>query len=550
MAGDLSVGKGGIATLQVTSGGHVTNATARVGFASMSHGTVSVSGAGSLWQSTGGIELGSEVGTGEITVASGGKVESTTATIGELAGSHGAATVTDTGSIAVLSDKLEVGVLGSGELHVLSGGAVSAATAVVARDVGSTGTAEVTGAGSALSTTGAMYVGGSATAGGGAGRLDIAAGGSVTVGTQLKIWQNGFVTVNVGALNYSTLEMAGGVMTQAVIDSTGRSITGFGTLAGAVTGSGAITASGGTLTIGDPASAVGVNLTGTLSIAANAHAVLLDADRVALAMTTALAQGAQLSAANGYSLPAGRSLTGTDIATVHGAFTNGGTVNGPTAGGTQLSFTDAVDGAGLFTGNIQFDGAFSPGTGLATVSFAGNVSFGATSSLNIEIGGATTGLLDRIVVSGEAALNGTLDVDLVNGYHPALGDSLTVLTFVSRVGTFGGNSGTVLGGHLALAPQFTPNSLVLKALPAVPGDINLDGTVNIFDINAVSSNWNTAGPQGDANGDGTVNIFDVNVVSSNWGATNGGSTAVPEPSAALLAGLGVFVVLGLCQHRR
>ena len=79
---------------------------------------------------------------------------------------------------------------------------------------------------------------------------------------------------------------------------------------------------------------------------------------------------------------------------------------------------------------------------------------------------------------------------------------------------------------------------VFKFVP----DINLDGAVNIFDINLVSSRWGEAGPQGDANGDGVVNIFDINLISSNWGA--GGVTAVPEPAAwllTLLAALGLVV---------
>jgi hypothetical protein len=99
------------------------------------------------------------------------------------------------------------------------------------------------------------------------------------------------------------------------------------------------------------------------------------------------------------------------------------------------------------------------------------------------------------------------------------------MTFGSRTGDFASYTDTLLSGHLALKPQFTPNSLVLKARPAVDGDINLDGIVDIFDVNAVSSNWGTAGPQGDVNGDGAVNIFDVNVISANWGATGGGSAA-------------------------
>jgi hypothetical protein len=88
----------------------------------------------------------------------------------------------------------------------------------------------------------------------------------------------------------------------------------------------------------------------------------------------------------------------------------------------------------------------------------------------------------------------------------------------------------------------------------LPGDANFDGTVNIFDINQISSNWsgNTVVGNltpGDVNGDGIVNIFDINLVSSNWGASGGGgagvgaATAVPEPATIVSALMGA---LGLC----
>jgi T5SS/PEP-CTERM-associated repeat protein len=546
VGGDLSVGKGGTASLQITGGGHVTNTTARVGFAAGSQGTVTVDGAGSLWQNTDGIELGSEVGTGTLGVAGGGHVESTYATIGELAGAHGMATVSGVESAVTLSDKLEVGVIGSGELHVLAGGAVSAATAVVARDAGSTGAVEVTGAASALSTTGAMYVGGSAVANGGTAALDVTASGNVTTGTLLKVWQGGSITVNGGTLNYPALEMAGGSLTQGTIDLTGKTATGFGTLNGIVTGSGTVTASGGTLTLGDPASTAGVSLTGTLAVGANTHAILLDADRVDLGMTTTLAAGAQITAVNGLSLAAGRTFAAAGNATVGNAFTNGGIVNGPVAAGELLTFAGDVDGPGSFTGNIQFAGQLTPGTSLAPVSINGNATFASTATLRLLVSGAIAIPPGSMIVAGNATLGGSLDVDLFSGIHPALGSSFTVMTFGSRTGDFANYADTALGGHLALKPQFTPNSLVLKALPAVSGDINLDGTVNIFDINSVSANWGTAGPQGDANGDGIVNIFDINLISSNWGAT--GVTAVPEPAGLTIAALATLC--GVAAFRR
>jgi len=79
------------------------------------------------------------------------------------------------------------------------------------------------------------------------------------------------------------------------------------------------------------------------------------------------------------------------------------------------------------------------------------------------------------------------------------------------------------------------------------GDANGDGIVNIFDINLVSSNWGSSGPSGDANNDGIVNIFDVNLISSNWGATGGSVAAVPEPASW---GLAVVAALALVPKVR
>ncbi len=81
-----------------------------------------------------------------------------------------------------------------------------------------------------------------------------------------------------------------------------------------------------------------------------------------------------------------------------------------------------------------------------------------------------------------------------------------------------------------------------------PGDVNFDGLVNIFDVNLVSSNWNSAGPAGDANWDGIVDIFDINLISSNWAPS--GAAAVPEPTAWLLYIMGLICLPVLAHLRR
>ncbi len=53
-----------------------------------------------------------------------------------------------------------------------------------------------------------------------------------------------------------------------------------------------------------------------------------------------------------------------------------------------------------------------------------------------------------------------------------------------------------------------------------PGDIDGNGTVDVFDLRVIGKNWGLSGrnrSQGDLNGDGTVNIFDLRLVGKNWG---------------------------------
>jgi hypothetical protein len=83
-------------------------------------------------------------------------------------------------------------------------------------------------------------------------------------------------------------------------------------------------------------------------------------------------------------------------------------------------------------------------------------------------------------------------------------------------------------------------------LSAFPGDANLDGTVDITDLNRLLTNFDKTGmawSQGDFDGNGTVDVADLNKVLTNFdktvGAPGPGVQAVPEPGtlAALAAGL-------------
>lgn len=75
----------------------------------------------------------------------------------------------------------------------------------------------------------------------------------------------------------------------------------------------------------------------------------------------------------------------------------------------------------------------------------------------------------------------------------------------------------------------------------VPGDTNLDGIVDIIDLNAVLSNWDTQTQafnikDGDLSGDGFVGMNDLNAVLANWYSVSstliGGVNTLPDPGGA------------------
>ncbi|MDM8521241.1 dockerin type I domain-containing protein [Anaerolineales bacterium HSG6] len=61
---------------------------------------------------------------------------------------------------------------------------------------------------------------------------------------------------------------------------------------------------------------------------------------------------------------------------------------------------------------------------------------------------------------------------------------------------------------------FTSSATVVLA--QLPGDVNNDGTVDIFDLSIISNHYGTSNPIGDVNEDGKVDIFDIAIASSNY----------------------------------
>jgi hypothetical protein len=152
--------------------------------------------------------------------------------------------------------------------------------------------------------------------------------------------------------------------------------------------------------------------------------------------------------------------------------TAGSTVlNGATVSGGALNIGGgALIGTGTISANVTSGGQVIPGgTGVAgSLVIDGSYTQTTRGTLLIDIGGTTAGSqYSQLAVSGTATLGGTVDVDIINGFQPALGNTFEPLTFASPSGGFGFYNGIVLGDRLILDPALNPTNLTLTVQPAV-----------------------------------------------------------------------------------
>jgi hypothetical protein len=97
-----------------------------------------------------------------------------------------------------------------------------------------------------------------------------------------------------------------------------------------------------------------------------------------------------------------------------------------------------LTGPGTIVGNLINSGFVQPGDGPGVLFISGNYTQNSTGLLNIRL--ASPSIYDRLVVSGHAALDGTLRLTLLNGFKPSSGQ-FTILTAGQGIS---GKFGTVI----------------------------------------------------------------------------------------------------------
>lgn len=460
------VGDAGNGTLTVSNGGTVlTNQFgSTIGKSAGSIGNATITGAGSSWAHTGtsGFWVGQD-GTGTLTIANGGKVSvATDAVLGYQADGVGTVTVTGAGSIWSAAS-ITVGRLGTGTLNILNGAAVSSTPSplTLGEQASGVGAVTVDGAGSTL-TVANMTVGND-----GAGTLTVSNGAAVTAtsfvnyigqnagsvgtatitgpGSRLLVQNNGLI---VGGAGNGTLTIADG----AVVSTSGNLI--LASQAGSV----------GTLNIGAGVGAAAV-APGTLDV--GAQSIVFGNGTGAINFNHTGSNYAFDAAINGLS---GRGtinqIAGTTILTADSSVFTGATnvtggrlaVNGSLAGSIVTVSGGILGGTGTVGGIVAASGGtVGPGNSIGTLNVNGNVSFAAGSTYQVETNAA--GQSDRIVATGSATLNGGTVV--ASGAAP-IGTTYTILSAAGGItGAFAGASGASALPFLAYGLSYDATNVYL-----------------------------------------------------------------------------------------
>ena len=296
------------------------------------------------------------------------------------------------------------------------------------------------------------------------------------------------LTINSNALvNLSSLtQLSGGtIQTGGLLAlGSGELLTGAGNVSGRVAGDvGSLISASGALSLGNSLSPSGFITRGDLNTGANTI-TLLDSNEAVLGSETLLGVGTvsagTVVANNGLLVDFGNNVVGFGTLSTLNSPARPLINNGSIAGLSTLrpvTLTGFIKGVGTLT-NVTITGTFSPGFSPAAVSL-GSVIYAAGSATVVELGGTIAGTQhDQLNHSGRATLGGTLNVQLINGFQPARGDTFTIITADAFDGNFASVQLPTLAPTLGWRLDQTANAirLTVEQVNAAPTNISLSSS--------------------------------------------------------------------------
>ena len=170
---------------------------------------------------------------------------------------------------------------------------------------------------------------------------------------------------------------------------------------------------------------------------------------------------------------------------------DGLTITGPvTLNGGVLSGSGVIDGD-----LINNSGYISPGHSAGVIGVTGSFTQGSGGTMVIEDGGAASDAFDQLVVGGTASLDGTLDLQLINGYSPSAADTFSPLGYTTLSGKFASVSSNATVILTSNGANATVNPAVAGPTAAATRNISTRAFVQTGD-NVVIGGFFVTGPAG------------------------------------------------------
>ena len=204
-----------------------------------------------------------------------------------------------------------------------------------------------------------------------------------------------------------------------------------------------------------------------------------------------------------------------------------------TSSGVALQNLSTLSGPGTIVGNVTSSGTVDPtgvGGSTGTLSIAGTYTQSPGGTLALDVGGTSAGQYDVLAVSSTAALGGTLDVNLVNGFTLSQSTALTQVVTGVHTGKFAALTSQASNG-LTLTPNLgsSASSVSLQAVPT--------GTTVYWVGPTTGGNWNTAA-------DWSTDVAPVSTDTAYIGAGNTVTFSSGSPTVANLDVDGTLNVTG------
>ena len=164
--------------------------------------------------------------------------------------------------------------------------------------------------------------------------------------------------------------------------------------------------------------------------------------------------GSTLKVGSTYTQSAGTTTVDGTLTAPVGLSVKGGSLVGKgtlsaavTASGGQVTVGDSTTKAGLLT---------------VTGSYTANTT---TANLNVAIGGNTVGTqYSQLAVSNGIALDGVLNIKLINNFIPTIGSTFTILTGTAVTGTFSTVNGTSINSNEHFQVNYNPTNVTLSVV--------------------------------------------------------------------------------------